>query len=64
MIGQQRIVGDKDDRFALAPQFGQQGEDAFACGRVEVAVRLVGNENGRVVRQGAGNGDPLLLAAR
>ena len=35
-----------------------------AGARVQVAGRLVRQENGRLVDQGAGNRDPLLLAAR
>jgi len=42
----------------------KQKLDDFASGRfVEIAGRFVGNDDGRIGRQGAGKCDPLLFAA-
>jgi hypothetical protein len=42
----------------------KQGEDLGAAVGVEVAGRLVGQDDLRLVDQGPGDGDALLLAAR
>ena len=44
-------------------QPGQNIEDVMGRARVEVAGRLVGDEQGRVVGQRPGDRDPLLLSA-
>ena len=47
-----------------APQLGQQLQDPAAGGAVEVAGGLVGEQDRRPGGEGAGEGDPLLLAPR
>ena len=63
--GRLRVVGDEDDR--LAPLLAgppQRVEDLGAGRVVEVAGRLVGEEQRRARHEGAGDGDALLLAGR
>jgi hypothetical protein len=58
------IVGDHDERgagFALASR--KQVENMLAVDRVEVAGRLVGEDDGRVENKGAGKSDALLFSA-
>ena len=63
--GHRRIVGDQHQGGPLAgAQLGQQLQDAAAGGAVEVAGGLVGEQDRRPGGEGAGEGDPLLLAAR
>ena len=57
------FVRDHDDGFARLIQLGEQGHDFVAGARIEVARRLVGQNDVRIVDQGAGNGHALLLAA-
>ena len=59
------VVGHQHQRRA-APgvHVEQQVDDVLAVGRVEVAGRLVGHDDGRLVRQRARHRDALLLAAR
>ena len=62
--GDLRVVGDDDDGLAeLVDRRPQQVEDAVARLRVEVAGRLVGEDDGGPGDQRAGDRDPLLLAA-
>lgn len=42
-------------------QLAQKLHDLIAGGRVEIARRLVGQQDGRIIGQGAGHGHPLLL---
>jgi hypothetical protein len=57
-------MGSDDDRhLALTAQPGQQVEDPGGGLRVQVAGRLVGQQQVRGVDQGPGDGDPLLFAA-
>ena len=59
------IVGDEDDRLvALDARPPERVEDLRAGRVVEVAGRLVGEEEGRPGHEGAGDRDPLLLAGR
>ena len=48
---------------AFAVEFEEQVADPLAGGAVEVAGGFVGEQHVRLRREGAGNGDPLLLAA-
>ena len=57
------IVGDEQDRPAAGMQVAQDGHHLGTAGAVEVAGRLVGQEQGRLGDQGAGDGDALLLPA-
>src|SRR6266511_3657067 len=58
------LVGDQHDRLAGPEQLLEQSHDLFAGGRVEVAGRLVGEQDRRLVHEGAGDRDALALAAR
>ena len=59
-----RIVGGHDGCHALlAHQAPQQAHDAVPGLRVELAGRLIGQQQGRLIGQRAGDGDALLLAA-
>ena len=51
-----------DDGFAGFVQLGQHHHDFIAGPAVEVPGRLVGEDELRVVHQGAGDRHPLLLA--
>ena len=57
------LVRDHDDRSAGAVERFQQVHDLVAGGRVEVAGRLVGEDDVGIVDQGPGDGDALLLPA-
>ena len=57
------FVGDQDDGDAFFVEFAEQRHDFFAGVAVEVAGRLVGEDQAGGVDQGAGDGDALLLAA-
>ena len=57
------VVGDDDQGHALLVQRLKKRHHLFAGLGVEGAGRLVGQKDARVVDQGAGNGDPLLLTA-
>src|SRR4029453_7207224 len=60
-----RIVGDHHHRLAeVGLQLAQQTEDLLGVARVKIAGRLIGDDEGGIGDDGAGNGDPLLLAAR
>ena len=56
-------MGDHDDGDALVVQFLEHAHDFDAGLAVEVAGRLVGEQQRRLVHQRAGDGDALLLAA-
>src|SRR5438093_13573279 len=58
------VVGDHDDGLLeISVQRLEQIQDFLARLRVEFARGLVREEQGRIVRQGNRDGDPLLLAA-
>ena len=60
-----RVVGDDDHRLpALPVEAPEEGHDLGRSGRVEVAGRLVGQQQRRLVHEGSRERDPLLLAAR
>ena len=64
MLGQLRIVRNHDDAFAAL--MGQPSEDRNHLLRgmdVQIAGRLVGNDDLAAGREGAGDGHALLLAA-
>ena len=63
--GELEVVGDEDEgRAAVALQGEQEVDDRAARALVEVAGRLVGDQDRRVRRDRAGDRDALLLAAR
>ena len=60
-----RVVGDHDDGLAhVVDGLPHEGEDLAAAAGVEVAGRLVGEDDLGPAGQRPGHGDPLLLAAR
>jgi len=62
--GHHRVVGDDDHGHALlGVEAPEQFDDVLAALAAQVARRLVGQDEGRVVGQGAGEGYPLPLAA-
>ena len=58
-----RVVGDEHDRPAGRVELAEQGDDLGAGVAVEVAGRLVGEDQRRLRHERAGDGDALLLAA-
>ena len=58
------VVGDHDDGRSSALSSSSRSRMALAGGAVEVAGRLVGQHDRRAAHQGAGDRDPLPLAAR
>ncbi len=63
-LGDVGVVGDEHDRPPLVVERLENRDDLLRGVRVEVAGRLVGEQDGRIVHQAAGDGDALLLAAR
>src|SRR5829696_2265467 len=61
--GDLHVVRDEHDRDPRDVQFFKQVEDLGAGSRVQVAGRLVGQQQGRVVDQRASYGHPLVLPA-
>ena len=65
MGGDIGLVRDQDDGDALCDSVRSNSAMISSLElRVEVAGRLVGQQQGGLRDQGAGDGDPLLLAAR
>ena len=63
--GQRHVVGDQDQGRALgARQLEQEVHHLLAGGAVEIAGRLVGQQELGPADEGARHGNPLLLAAR
>ena len=62
--GQRAVVGDQDQgQAAFPPELLQQRDDLVPGVLVQVPGRLVGQQHLRRLDQGAGDRDPLLLAA-
>ena len=61
---QAKIMGGNNDRRSQSVHRRQQVENPLRHGRIDVAGRLVGNDQLRPRNDGAGNGDALLLSAR
>src|SRR5690606_10547111 len=57
------LVGDHDDGDALVVEFLKNAHDLDGGFAVEVAGGFVGEEDVRLVDEGAGDGDALLLSA-
>src|SRR3954469_2763320 len=64
VLGDVRLVGDQDHGVARPVELVEELHDLLGSGRVEVAGGLVGEQDGRLVDQGAGDGHALALAAR
>ena len=63
-FGQGALMGDHDDGHAEGVlNFAEEEEDLLAGGGVEIAGGLVGEEDGGLIYEGAGEGAALLLAA-
>jgi hypothetical protein len=63
LLGDSRVVRDHHNRLpVLIDQFPQDGRDPLAVRGIEVAGRLIGQQDGRFDDQGPGDGNPLLLA--
>jgi hypothetical protein len=58
------VVGDHDQRHALAVERFEQAHDFLAGGAIEVAGRLVGENHRRLHDRCAGDGHALALSAR
>src|ERR1039457_2989744 len=63
MQGDIVFVGDQDDGIALLVEALEEAHDFVAGGGIEVAGGFVGQQNGRVVDERAGDRDALALAA-
>ena len=63
MLGNIGFVGDQNNRIALAVQVFHEFHNFIAGLRIQVAGRLVGQDDGWIIDQGAGNGDALALSA-
>src|SRR5262249_32893681 len=64
IAGDVGLVGDQHDGDALAVEVLEDGHDLGGGRAVEHARGLVGEQQDRIVGEGAGDGDALLLAAR
>ena len=58
------VVRDHTDRGPSPVELSQQLHDGLSVGGVQVARRLVRQQNGRIASNRTRNGDPLLLSAR
>ena len=59
-----RVVRHEEQSFAFfAHDFLQQAKGSAGIGGVEIAGRLIGQDDARIVRERAGDRDPLLFAA-
>jgi len=63
VFGDVVFVGHEDDGVALGMQTVEQRHEFNTCLRVEIAGGFVGQDDGRAVHQGAGNGYALPLAS-
>ena len=64
-VGERLVVGDGDERFALLANEGDEElVDQFRVAMVEVSGGFIGQDQRRVVDEGASDGDALLLSPR
>src|SRR4051795_4477193 len=63
VLGDVRLVGDQDHGVARPMELVEEQHDLLGRGRIEVAGGLVGEQDRRLVDQGAGDGHALALAA-
>ncbi len=63
VFGDVGLVSDEDDSVAFPVKLVEQRHDLDAGFGVEVAGRLVGQDDGRIIDKGAGDGDALALTA-
>ena len=57
------VGGDEESGVAFGANFSEEIEDVAAGVGIEVASGFVGDDDFRIVDEGAGDGDALLLAA-
>jgi len=58
------VVGHHYDGFVeFVDKAGHEDQDLFGRDPVQIAGRLIGNEDHRIGDYGSGDGNPLLLAA-
>src|SRR5258708_32525637 len=63
-LGNFRRVGPHNDRAAVSVQIFEKREDPVAGAAVQRAGRLVSQDERRIIHNGTGDDDPLLLSAR
>ena len=63
ILGDVGLVGDEHDGVAFGVEVVEEGHDLVAGLGVEVSGGLVGEDDGGLVDQGAGDGDALALTA-
>jgi hypothetical protein len=63
LIHQRMIVGRDDDRRAEPVELDEQAQQAIADDRIDIAGRLVGEQQFGTADHSAGDGRTLLLAA-
>jgi len=63
VFGDVFFVRDQNDGVALHPKLFEQGHHFFAGFGIEISGRLVGEEDGGAINEGAGDRDALALAA-
>lgn len=61
VLDRRKPVGDRDDRFAARKRRDRVLDEVFVF-RVDARGGLVEQDDGRILENGAGNGDALLLA--
>jgi gamma-glutamyl phosphate reductase len=64
MFGHFDVVRDEYDGEALFVQGPEERHDVLGAFRVEISGRFVGENDGRVIDECAGDGDALMLSAR
>ena len=57
-------MSDEDERFIVALSAREEDvSDLFSVGAVEVPCGLIGEENGRIVAKGSGDGNALSFSS-
>lgn len=62
-FGDLGVVSDHEDGLARRVEAPENREDSAAGRRVQITRWLVGEQDGGLINQGAGDGDALSLAA-
>ncbi len=63
VIGDVRLVGNDDNRMSSPMELLKDRHELDPRGVVEIAGRLIGQQNARIICQRPGNRDPLLFSA-